>query len=155
MINLMPEVMQHTLGMLILFGIPTAVVAGMLIKAIRLGPESLVSLWLFRSVAVILVFAVSQQWASVGERIYHAYRMYHKFGDVRSYGYTDMSIETTIGAYVISALLIALSIKAAKVSPDRFSRYVTWSTSTALIIGVIAMTALIASPVSKLVWRYT
>jgi len=94
------------------------------------------------------------QWYGIGERTYHAWRMWDKFRDYGGGGHTDMSYETVGTTYALSAILILVSLIIRKhIAPRSLSSYVNSIAAIMLIIGILWLTCLIVSPMAIVIKR--
>jgi len=101
----------------------------------------------------LLVTAIIQ-WYGIGERTYHAWRMWYKFKDYGGGGGIDMSYEMVAETYVLSATLILISLIIRKhIRTSSFSSYVNTIAASMLIIGILCLTCLILSPIATLIER--
>ncbi len=94
------------------------------------------------------------QWYGIGERTYHAWRMWCKFRDYGGGGQTDMSYDMVVTTYVLSAILILVSVIIRKhIVARSLSSYVNSIAAGMLIIGILWLTFLIVSPIATVIKR--
>ena len=93
------------------------------------------------------------QWYGIGERTYHAWRMWYKFKDYGGYE-TEMSYEMVAETYVLSAILILTALIIRKhIRKSSFLFYVNTIAVSMLVIGILCLTCLILSPIATLIKR--
>jgi hypothetical protein len=94
------------------------------------------------------------QWYGIGERTYHAWRMWYKFKDYGGGGQTDMSYEMVGTTYVLSAILILVCfIMRKRIVARSLSSYANSIGASMLIIGILWLTCLIVSPIATVIKR--
>ena len=102
---------------------------------------------------LVLLATAIIQWYGIGERTYHALRMWYKF---RDYGGSEtlMSYEMVAETYVLSAILILTALIIRKhIRKSSFLFYVNTIAVSMLVIGILCVTCLILSPIATLIKR--
>ncbi len=107
-----------------------------------------------KAIPLALLTTAIIQWYGIGERSYHAWRMWYKFRDYGGGGQTEMSYEMVGTTYVLSAILILVSVIIRKHFVARsLSSYANSIAATMLIIGILWLTCLIVSPIATVIKR--
>jgi len=100
----------------------------------------------FRVIVTFLLAVAIIQWLGIGERIYHAFVQWWKFKDYSDNGRTTMNRSMVMATYVISTASIAISFVLTKTQSDLFVVVTGRLAAILLMVGVVALTVLLASP---------
>ena len=101
--------------------------------------------------SIFLVAALSQ-WYIIGERTVHAFWMWYKFKDYGGDGYTTMNSETIIIGYVLSIAIISIGMIMRKYfSATPIAARINRTAVYMLVAGLLWLTALLLSPVAKVI----
>jgi hypothetical protein len=108
---------------------------------------------IYRALSIILLLASLIQMLGVGERILHGMWLWYKFNDYSDDGYTTISLFSVYLTYGLSFLLIAVGFFIFKMSTERLVSNIAMLSIFLLGSGLLALSAILASPIAQLASR--